>query len=246
MQTAVGDARCIRRLRVQWAVDATTVILILALHMISMGGLFFLIGAADAAAQAGSTCSGSVRSSSVFVYALRLALGTLADTTQGTLLDGAVILASFLFLAGLRQFMRRSGPSPAWLAAAIVVYLLLRMAAGAAFGPVGRYLLLNETLAATYLALAIAAAVESRREDPALRLPLRLLVALMSVLAVVTAARGIAIFNDGIDARYEGATAQVFYAYTSFAVVLIGPILLWNGLSCGSTGNWRSWRRTMR
>ena len=208
------------------SVDPTTVIVILALHLVSSGGLFYLIGR-QMPARSGLAAFGSGAMVFGGAYALRLRLGMETEAPLGMLLDAAMILASFLFLVGLRQFLRRSAPSAMWLAAAIGAYLVLRGAAVAAYGPVGRYFLLNETLGVSYLALAVAAAVESRREDAALRLPLRLLVVLMSVLGVLTASRGVVIFTDGIGALYRGAMAQVFYAYSSFAAVLLGPVLLW-------------------
>ena len=226
MQVTLYLAHCAGDFGSNDCVDPSTVILILALHLISTGGLFYLIGRQmPPRGGLGAFGFGAV----VFgtAYALRFVLGMASDGPLGMLLDAAMILASFLFLVGLRQFMRRSVLSAGWLAAAVAGYLVLRGVAVAVYGPVGRYLLLNETLAVTYLALAVAAALESRREDAALRLPLRLLVALMSGLGVLTAARGAVIFTQGVGALYHGTAAQVFYAYSSFAAVLLGPILLW-------------------
>jgi diguanylate cyclase (GGDEF)-like protein len=207
-------------------VDPTTVILILALHLISTGGLFCLIGRhMPPRSGLGAFGLGAI----VFgcAYAMRLYIGIAADAPLGMLLDAAMILAAFLFLGGLRQFVRRSAPTATWLAIAVAVYLLLRVGVVSAYGQVGRYLVLNETLGVTYLALAGAAALESRREVGALRLPLRLLVALMAGLGLLTVLRGVVIFEEGTAAMYAGASAQIFYIYSSFAAVLLGPILLW-------------------
>jgi len=206
--------------------DPTTVILILALHLISTGGLFYLIGRQmPPRGGLGAFALGAI----VFgcAYALRLRVGINADAPIGGLLDTAMILAALLFVGGLRQFVGRPVPTVRWLVALLAAYLVLHVAVVAAQGQVGRHVLLNATLGLVYLVLAVAAAIESRHDDAALRMPMRVLAGLMCGLGLMTFMRGSVILLQGTGALYRGAAAQIYYAYASLAAVLLGPTLLW-------------------
>lgn len=210
------------------SMDPRTVIIVIALNLLSSGGLCYLIarrmpphGGLGAFA-AGAMTFGAA-------YAARLAAGEQGPAAIGALTDCAMIAGALLFAAGVRQFV---DPRPfrihaPMLAAVLLVYLALHAATVMHWGSVGRYVLLNASLGGLYLLLAGVGAHGLRAQDAALHVPLRLLVALMGLLGLMTLGRATSIGLNGADAIFTGLAAQVYFAYAALAVVMLGPNLLW-------------------
>ena len=208
--------------------DPHTVIIVLTLNLLSSGGLFFLIarkmpphGGLGAFAAGASTFGAA--------YAIRLAMGMQGPAPLAALADCAMILGTLLFITGVRQFVGRAAKpvTPTVLIGFVLLYGLLHAGAVLAWGAVGRHVLLNAGLGALYLVLASEAARGLRSESQALRLPLWLLTALMSVLGLMTLGRAASIALHGEGAIFQGLAAQIYYAFASLAAVLLGPNLLW-------------------
>ncbi|MFO1220864.1 MAG: GGDEF domain-containing protein [Burkholderiaceae bacterium] len=203
-----------------------TVIVVLALHLVSLGGLMYLIGrrmpprSGLPAFAAGAIVFGCA-------YALRLVTGLTATTSVGVVVDTLMVLATLLFIGGLRQFVGRDAWRLRSLLAAMAGFVLLHLLMVGRFGALGRHVVLNVGLGALYALLAVSAARESGREEEALRVPLRVLAAVMGLLALLTLARAGIVAQQGVDALFNGTAAQVYYAYASLAAVLLGPNLLW-------------------
>ncbi|MEQ1684403.1 MAG: GGDEF domain-containing protein [Burkholderiaceae bacterium] len=206
--------------------DPTTVVIILAANLICSGGLFHLIGRRMPQSRglahwsAGSILFGST-------YLARLALGPAAGGVATMLMDTAMVCAALAFLVGLRQWVHDAPLRWSRLATAGLVYAAAQLLATQAGGVVGRFTLLNLTLAAVYAAIALGSAIGARQSARTLRTPLLTLAVLMGGLALLTALRGLHIATNGIDSMYRGLAAQIYYAYASLAVVLLGMNLLW-------------------
>jgi diguanylate cyclase (GGDEF)-like protein len=208
--------------------DPRTVIIVLALNLLSSGGLFYLIarnmpphGGLPAFA-AGAVTFGAA-------YAMRLLSDAQGTTAIGAWADGAMMLGALLFISGVRQFV---DPRPFRVPMKIVsgillVYLVLYAFSVAQWGIVGRHVLLNSCLGVLYLLLAVVAASNLRAQDATLLLPLRMLVTLMSLLGLMTLGRATSIGLHGADAITQGLVTQVYYAYAALAAVTLGPNLLW-------------------
>lgn len=206
--------------------DPTTVIIILAIHLVCSGGLYYLIGRGMPPRSglgqwaAGATLFGTA-------YLGRLATGMLSAPPWALVLDAAMVLAALLFIAGLRQFLGQPPLHRRQLAFLLVVYALAYAAAVAWWGLVGRYGLLNVTLGLLYAALAYESLRARPREFAGLRSPLLMLGLLMGTLGALTVARGLHIAGAGTEVMYQGLFAQVFYAFASLAAVVLGLNLLW-------------------
>lgn len=206
--------------------DPTTVVIILAANLICSGGLFHLIGRRMPQSRglahwsAGSILFGST-------YLARLALGPAAGWAATVLMDTSMVCAALAFLIGLRQWVHDAPLRWSRLAAAGLVYAAAQLLAVSVWGGVGRFTLLNLTLAAIYASIVIVSAFGARLSAPTLRTPLLTLSVLMGGLSLLTALRGLHIAKNGIESMYQGLAAQIYYAYASLAVVLLGMNLLW-------------------
>lgn len=206
--------------------DPNTVVIILAANLICSGGLFHLIGRRMPQSRglahwsAGSILFGST-------YLARLALGPSAGGVATMLMDTAMVCAALSFLVGLRQWVHDAPLRWSRLATAGLVYAAAQLLATQAGGVIGRFTLLNLTLAAVYAAIAIASVLGARQSARTLRTPLLTLSVLMGGLSLLTALRGLHIATTGIESMYRGLAAQIYYAYASLAVVLLGMNLLW-------------------
>jgi diguanylate cyclase (GGDEF)-like protein len=206
--------------------DPKTVIIVLAMHLGCMGGLFLLIGR-RMPPHSGLRAFGVGAIVFSLAYALRLAAGLQAATPLSAVLDSAMVLAALLFVRGLRQFVGRREPGRQAMLAMLALYLLLHAVAVSTHGAQGRYVLLNVTLGLVYMMMAVAAQRELPQQDAVLRMPLRVLVVLTGLLGLLTLARGTVIAVVGTEYLYQGLAAQVYYAYASLAAVLLAPNLLW-------------------
>jgi diguanylate cyclase (GGDEF)-like protein len=206
--------------------DPTTVIIILAANLICSGGLFHLIGRrmpqrrGVAYWSAGSIMFG-------MAYVGRLAQGLSVDAFGAVVLDNAMVLGALLFLAGLREWVGAAPLSWAPLAAIAASYVLLHWLVVSQWAATGRFVLLNVALALIYASIATRSALAARGQASALRPPLMLLTLLMGGLALLTALRGLTVAQSGTATMNSGLAVQIYYAYASLAVVLLGMNLLW-------------------
>jgi diguanylate cyclase (GGDEF)-like protein len=138
-----------------------------------------------------------------------------------------MITGALLFTRGVQQFVGRHA-----LRRQPVLLLMLAFAAAHAWivlrwGAQGRHVLLNGGLGVLYFVLALVATPGTQQEAEPVRAPLRMLVALMGTLAVLTLGRSLVIATQGVHTVSQGPAAQIYYAYASLAAVLLGPNLLW-------------------
>lgn len=208
------------------SMDPTTVVIILAMHLISSGGLLFLIGRRmQPRSGIGQWSVGAVLFGSA--YLLRLAGGVLGMQWWLLLLDGAMVAAALLFVAGLRGFVGL--PGDRWRTAGLVLAtaMVIEGAAMVRWGTDGRYTVLNLSLGFIYLVLAGTSARVLPHQPAALGPPLRVVVWVVGVLGALTTLRGIYIGIHGSQAAYTGLHAQVYYAYASLAAVVLAMTMLW-------------------
>ncbi len=208
--------------------DPRTVIIVLALNLLSSGGLFYLIARKmPPHGGLGAFAAGAITFGTAYVA--QLAADAQVWPVIDALADSAMIAGTLLFIGGVRQFVdarpyRIHAPT---LAGVLLVYLALHVATVMLWGIVGRYVLISVCLGGLFLLLAGRAAYGLRMQDAALHVPLRLLVTLMGLLGLVTLARALSIGLHGAPAIFTGLPAQVFFAYAPLAAVLMGPNLLW-------------------
>lgn len=206
--------------------DPVTLVIILAINLVCVGGLFHLIGR-------GMPPRSGLQQWSVgavlfgCAYVARLAAGLYNPQAWMLLLDAAMLLAALLFIGGLRSFLGRPAPPAARVAGLVVAFLLAQAATTLLAGQGGRYALLNLALGLAYAVLALDNLRALPREGRALRAPLLVLMLVMGLLALLTMSRGLHIARHGIEVMYRGGFAQVYYVYASLAAVLLGLNLLW-------------------
>jgi diguanylate cyclase (GGDEF)-like protein len=206
--------------------DSNTVIIILATHLICSGGLYYLIGRGmPPRSGLGQWAVGAVLFGMAYIVRLLVGRGMTAPWT--VVLDASMVLAAWLFISGLRQFLGRGRVRWWWVAAAMLLYGMAHFAALQLWGLVSRHVLLNVTLGLIYGALALESMRARGPQGRALGPPLSVLTLVMGALAVLTIARGIVIGLSGIEAVYRGLFAQVYYGYASLAAVLLGLDLVW-------------------
>jgi diguanylate cyclase (GGDEF)-like protein len=206
--------------------DPATVILLLSMHLLASSGLLHLIARR---LPAGSGLEGFALGALLFglAYVGRVADGVGATASTSALWDAAMVLSVLVFANGLRQFAGH----PSWRARRLLAlaggFMALDLALITAGSSLGRHLMLNGTLASLYGVLAVVAAVMSRRVDAALRLPMRALAGMIGVLSLLTGARALHLWHDGLGVLFAGPMASLFYAYASLSALLLCPFLLW-------------------
>ena len=206
--------------------DPKTVIVLLALNLIGIGGLLHLI-ARHMADPAGLRGFGTGSLMFGVAYLMRLGLGFDSGTPLGLASDTGMVLATLCFAAGLQRFSSAT-PMPRAMAILLLVgYVVLAAAATARWQGVGRHAVLNLALALGYGALAVVAAQGARREIASLRMPLRLLSGLVGLLALCTGVRAVAAVWLGLGPLFSGPWAQAYYSYSIIVTTLLGPNLLW-------------------
>ncbi len=206
--------------------DPSTVIALLSLNLISVGGLLHLI-ARRMADPAGLHGFGTGALVFGCAYLLRLQLGIESAMPVGLLSDVGMIVAVLCFAIGLQRFSGLQPLSRRTTVATVTVYLLVAGLATAQWQGVGRFGVLNLALALGYLALAALALRGARREGQVLRVPMRMLAITVGVLGVVTAVRGVAVWQVGLGPLFSGPWAQAYYSYSIAFTMLLGPNLLW-------------------
>jgi diguanylate cyclase (GGDEF)-like protein len=206
--------------------DPSTVVVILAIHLVCSGGLFHLIGRRMPSHSGLQLWSlGAVLFG--LAYVGRLGAGLEATQPLVRSLDAAMVLASLLYIGGLREFVGRPAFPVRTLAALVVLYLVTQGLVVAAWGAQGRYVLLNLSLGMLYGTISLFAATQARRTTGGSRPPFTLMAGLMGVLALMTLARGMSIAVEGTGRMYSGLPAQLYYALASLIAVMLGMNLLW-------------------
>ncbi len=210
--------------------DPTTVLIMLAANLICSGGLIHLIarrmppGLGLGYWSAGAIVLG-------LAYVLRLAAwpvrGELVTTLVAVLSDTAIVLATLMVLAGLRQWSRRRPQHWRWLAAAALAYAVAHFVVSMVWGAIGRFLLLNCTLALTYGLIAASSAQARRHQAEPLRPPFLVMLVLMSGMSLLTVWRAGLIVSRGVESLFQGLPAQIFFTYAALNAVLLALNLLW-------------------
>lgn len=206
--------------------DPATVIVVLATHLFCTGGLLHLVGR-----QMPPRCGIQPWAAGLMLfgsaYGVRLALGTANSSWMVLPTDVAMMAAALCFRVGLGQFVDGSGFDRARLALVLGAFTLADAAAIAAFGALGRQVVLNCGLGVTYVVLSSSAHAARRRVGATLQRPLVLLTGLILLLGLATFARGVNIGMHGLSAVLGGTYAKVYYAWASLAAVLLAMTLLW-------------------
>ncbi|GCL65439.1 GGDEF domain-containing protein [Pseudaquabacterium pictum] len=206
--------------------DPSTVILILALNLIAIGGLLAMIGRRmDDAAGMRGFATGSL----VFglAYLLRLALGHASTSLAAVLPDAAMVYATLCYATGLRQFGGRPPLGQRAIAGWTLGFATLSLACTLAWQDVGRHAVLNAGLAHNYLWLSVLATLGTRRVIGTMRWPLTVLAVITGMLGLLTAVRAVAAVSLGVQPLFNGLPAQIYYGYATITTVLLGPNLLW-------------------
>jgi diguanylate cyclase (GGDEF)-like protein len=206
--------------------DPTTVILILALNLLAIGGLLAMIGRRMDDAQG---MRGFATGSMVFglAYLLRLALGHQATSLASVLPDVAMFYATLCYATGLRQFSGQGPLGRRFISGCALAFGLLSLACTLVWQDVGRHAVLNGGLALNYGVLCVLAALAARRLGGTLQLPLLVLAVFIGLLAVLTSARFVVAMVWGVAPLFSGLPAQVYYAFSTIVSVVMGPNLLW-------------------
>ncbi|WP_158219632.1 diguanylate cyclase [Ideonella sp. A 288] len=205
--------------------DPTTVILILALHLVCSGGLMFLIGRNMPGSGLGPWAAGAVLFGVAYIG--RLAFGLDATSVLVLLLDLSMVLAALLFIRGLRTFFGRPTLQSRWYLGLLLAFAATHVVAVDIGGAQGRHMVLNFALGLVYGGLAVSALLEVRRQVPQQRPSLWLLGVLMSGQSLLTLTRVVDIGSHGVGALYTGMTALLFYGYSSLTALLLALNLLW-------------------
>lgn len=206
--------------------DHQTVIFMLALNLISVGTLLVLISRrVDQSQGMRGYASGTV----VFgvAYLLRLVTGHRTTSLVSVVPDALMVLATLLFVVGLRQFVGLSALRPRAIVAATAFYVALWLLAWLGWRDVGRHVVLNGALAVNYLMLATMAWRSIGRVPGAMSLSLGVLSGVIGVLGVATAVRVFLVLTAGTAPLFSGLPAAVYYGYSTFVSVVLGPNLLW-------------------
>ena len=206
--------------------DPATVILVLATHLICSGGLFIVVGR-----QLPPRCGIQLWGLSGIVFGTsfvgRLVAGLNSPPAWVQLSDIGMIAAMLLLIGGVRQFFGIDAMSRRTGALLMLGFVAIQTGAVLAAGAVGRFAVINVGLGLLHLWIAATAANARRGAEARLQWPLLVLMAVTGSQGLASATRGLHIAASGPDVIYRGLAAQLYYAYSSLATVLLAMILLW-------------------
>jgi diguanylate cyclase (GGDEF)-like protein len=206
--------------------DPSTVVIVLAVHLISSGALLFLIGRQmPARGGIGHWATGAILFGTA--YLARLVGGVFGHTWWLLMLDAAMVAAALMFLAGLVEFVGHGPVVARLLIAAVGSVTAVEVLATLQWGIDGRYTVLNVSLGLVYLAVAVRAAMAIGHQPAALAPPLRMVMGVVGMLGLLTTSRGVYIALNGSVVAYKGLMAQVYYGYASLAAATLAMTLLW-------------------
>jgi diguanylate cyclase (GGDEF)-like protein len=206
--------------------DPTTVILVLAIHLVCSGGLYALI-ATGMPPRSGLGPWGVGCIMFGVAYMARLTAGLQHMPPWVAAMDVTMMVAVLLFVSGLRQFLGRQAMRWQTLAVAAALYALAHLLAYGYAGVVGRHLLQNAVLGALYALLAAEGLAGRRHQPAALKRPLTVLAVLIGGLGLLTVLRSASVLFAGTQSLYAGPYAQAYYGYASLAALLLELTLLW-------------------
>jgi diguanylate cyclase (GGDEF)-like protein len=206
--------------------DPQTVILILALNLITIGMLLAMIGRRM---DEGQGMRGFATGSVVFgaAYLMRVAMGHRHTSLLSALPDALMVHATLCYGTGLRQFVGLPRMRRRFVWACTLGSGLLSLLGILIWQDVGRHVVLNASLAAGYLAMASMAARGMRRVSSALAMSMTVIAAVIGVLGLLTAVRAVAAALWGVEPLFVSRAAQLYYAYSTLVTVVLGPNLLW-------------------
>jgi diguanylate cyclase (GGDEF)-like protein len=207
--------------------DPATVILMIAVHLISAGVLLAAIArrTVDNAGlwpwSLGALLLG-------LAYLARLVGGMQESTPLSVAGDAVMILAQLSVIVGLLEFAGRDGWRPHALGLA-AAYAVAHLAITALAGAQARFVTLNLVMGVLYLAMAVAALGTRARFGfgDAVRMPLLAFAALVGLLGAATLVRGGLIVADGVENMYRGLYPAMYYTFGSVVGVLTSLLLLW-------------------
>lgn len=206
--------------------DPSTVILILSLNLMAIGGLLAMIGRRMDESQG---MRGFAAGSMVFglAYLARLALGHQSTGPLAVVPDTAMIYATLCYATGLRQFGGRAPLGRRFVGACTAAFGAVSLLGTLVWQDVGRHAVLNGGLAVNYLVLSVLAAQDKRRVSGTLQAPLTVLAVVTGLLGLLTAMRCVAVLTLGVGPLFTGLAAQLYYGYSTVVTVVLGPNLLW-------------------
>lgn len=206
--------------------DPRTLVPVLALHLLAMGGMLFLIGLRKGVAS-GLPLFGIGGMVFGAAYLLRLLPPEWQSWPTRFVGDSVMVGAQLAYLAGLRRFAVRPVPRTVSLVAIYAVFALVREAMIAGLGEQGRFIWLNFALGSGYGVIAIESWRGRSVERPEERLPLAVLAVGLGALSLATLARAVVSAVAGTAPLFTGFWAGVYYSYAALVVVMLGPTLLW-------------------
>ena len=206
--------------------DPRTVILILSLNLMAIGGLLAMIGRRMDESQG---MRGFAAGSMVFglAYLARLALGHQSTGPLAVVPDTAMIYATLCYATGLRQFGGQAPLGRRFVGACTAAFGAVSLLGTLVWQDVGRHAVLNGGLAVNYLVLSVLAAQDKRRVSGTLQVPLTVLAVVTGLLGLLTAMRCVAVLTLGVGPLFTGLAAQLYYGYSTVVTVVLGPNLLW-------------------
>jgi diguanylate cyclase (GGDEF)-like protein len=212
-------------------VDPTTVIIVLALHLVSSGGLLYVIGMRTRQRQ-GLRAFGVAGLLFGLAYAGRLGVGIGQSFPWADgLLDTLMIMAMVTLHSGVRQFNGAKATRWPAYAGVAAVFMLVHVVVVQLGGLTGRHVLLNLGLGLAYAVVAGTAALgawRSRGEaGSGSGSPLWALTAVTGTLAVSTLARMVQAATLPVASLFAGPLAQVYYGVAVLCAMLLCPALLW-------------------
>ncbi|HNT38791.1 MAG TPA: GGDEF domain-containing protein [Rubrivivax sp.] len=205
--------------------ESGTIAVVLALTLACTGGMFLVI-AKQMQGRSGMATFALGLSLFGLVFAVPAPIDAAAGLVLGTLIDAAAVAAVLLLRRGLQRFMREDELSWRALGLFVLGFGAVSVAARLAFGDAARGVVLLLVLALLFGWLAYTAMREAHRDSPLLRMPLLLLAAVLSALALLSLGNMVQKVSAGAD--MTGAVSDPFYdAVLMLAALLLGPTLLW-------------------
>ncbi|MBK7261014.1 MAG: GGDEF domain-containing protein [Rubrivivax sp.] len=202
--------------------ESSTVAVVLALTLACTGGMFLLISH-QITGRSGMATFALGLALFGLVFAVPPSVDQNASLLLGMAIDTIAVAAVLLLRRGMQRFMQRHELSWRALAALLLAYALLSMAARLAFGDAARALVLDLSLGLLFAWLALTTARDAYRDNPLLRMPLALLAGVLSLLSLLSFGQAIyrADSTPGADAD------RIYEAVLMLSALLLGPTLLW-------------------
>jgi diguanylate cyclase (GGDEF)-like protein len=208
------------------AMDPQTLIIVLTANLLCSGALYHLLGRElPRRSGMGHWASGALVFGAAF--AGRLFAGMDQAAPWSPVLDVLMVLATLLFVSGLREFVGLGAIRWYVLVGGLIAYALAQAIAMFYAGDQGRFVLELAALSLLQLWLAMTALSARSTQTARLRQPLLAMALLTGVLGVATLARGVQVLTLGVEGMYSGRPAQLYFGYASLAAVMLGLLVVW-------------------